>query len=94
MSVNHRARTGGKIEISLFFNMKVYCVFSLESPHPEHKIYHFQYKKRKSPTIISNMQLRDFFSKGIKNEFKTPVVTESSEFDATEVLLYLPYFFG
>ena len=30
---NHSARIGSKIEISLFFNMKVYCVFSLESPH-------------------------------------------------------------
>ena len=33
MSVNHRARSGGIIGIfSIFFNMKVCCVFSLESP--------------------------------------------------------------
>ena len=35
---------------SVFFNMKVYCVFSLESPHrgdsSENTIYHFQYKKK------------------------------------------------
>ena len=36
MSVNHSARSGGIIGIffSIVFNMKVCCVFSLESPHP------------------------------------------------------------
>ena len=34
MSVNHSARSGGIIVFfSIFFNMKVCCVFSLESPH-------------------------------------------------------------
>ena len=35
MSVNHGARSGSMIGIfySIFFNMKVCCVFSLESPH-------------------------------------------------------------
>ena len=36
MSVYHSTRPGGIIGILfsfLFFNMKVYCVFSLESPH-------------------------------------------------------------
>ena len=35
MSVNHSARSGGRIGISfsIFFNSKVYCVISLESPH-------------------------------------------------------------
>ena len=32
MNVNHNARSGVKIGIS-FFNMKVYCVYSLKSPH-------------------------------------------------------------
>ena len=34
MSVNHSARSGCKIRISFqfSFNMKVYCVFSVESP--------------------------------------------------------------
>ena len=45
---NYSARSGGIIEIffSNFFHMKVYCVFSLESPH---RIYHFQYEKEKTP---------------------------------------------
>ena len=36
MNVNHSARSGGVLGIlffSIFFNMKVYCVYSLESPH-------------------------------------------------------------
>ena len=35
MSVNHSARSGGIIGIcfSIFFSMKVCCMFSLESPH-------------------------------------------------------------
>ena len=35
MSVNHSARSGGITDFlfSIFFDMKVCCVFSLESPH-------------------------------------------------------------
>ena len=38
MSVNHSARSGGIIGINIRFsyiynNIKVYCVFTLESPH-------------------------------------------------------------
>ena len=34
MSVNHIARSGGiKGIFSIFYNIKVCCVFSLESPH-------------------------------------------------------------
>ena len=40
MSVNHSARSGGKIGIFFFFSicfdMKVYCMFLLESPHGGH----------------------------------------------------------
>ena len=30
---NHSAKSGGKDIFSIFFNMKVCCVFFLESPH-------------------------------------------------------------
>ena len=36
VSVNHRIRTEGKVEVSflfIYFKMSVYCVFSLELPH-------------------------------------------------------------
>ena len=37
--------------------------------------------KRKSLLIILNLQLWDFFSKGLKNEFETAVVNEPSVFE-------------
>ena len=60
MSVDHRARSVGIIRISFFIylNMKVCCVFSLESPqrgdsneYTQHTIINI---KRKSPEIIPN----------------------------------------
>ena len=49
---------------SIFFNMKVYCVFSLESPHRSdsrvHTVYHFSNKKKFTPDYL-NLQLWDFF---------------------------------
>ena len=44
MSVNHSARSGGIIAIFFIsFNMKVCCVFSLESPHRGDSIEYTQY---------------------------------------------------
>ena len=47
MSVNHSARYS-RVIFSIFSNMKVCCVFSLELPHRgnsnEYTLYHFQYK--------------------------------------------------
>ena len=39
---------------SIFFNMKVYCVFSLESPRFQcvHTIYHFYNKKENHPRLF------------------------------------------
>ena len=42
---------------SIFPNIKVCCVFSLESPHRVRTIYHFLYKKEKSHSVIPNLQL-------------------------------------
>ena len=53
MSVNLSARSGGRIEIFfIFFNMKIHCVFLLESPHQADSNEYTQYtifniKKRK-----------------------------------------------
>ena len=44
-----------------------------------HNIPFSKKKKRKSPSIIPNLQLWDFF-KGLKNEFETAVVNEPSVF--------------
>ena len=61
-------RSGGIIRISLiFYNIKVCCVFSLESPHWGESNEYTQYtvfkikKKKKTHLIIPNLQPRDFF---------------------------------
>ena len=51
---------------SIFFNMKVCYVFSLESPHQgnsnEHKqLHHFQYKKEKRPKLSQIYSYGIFF---------------------------------
>ena len=52
----------------------------LESPHQVHKIYHFQYKKKKISPYYPKSAAMGFFSKGLKNEFETAVVNEPSVF--------------
>ena len=58
---------------------------SLELPHRgdsnEYTKYTiFSKNKRKLPLIFPNLQLWDFFSKGLKNEFETAVLNEPSVF--------------
>ena len=65
---------------SIFFNMKVCCVFSLESPHRVHTIYHFQYKKEKYPKLSQLCSFR-VFSMGFQNGFEIAVVNEPSVFE-------------
>ena len=64
--------------------MKVYCVFSLESPQRgdsnEYTQYTiFQYKKENIPKL-SQICNYGICSKGLKNEFETTVVNEPSVF--------------
>ena len=61
---------------SIFFNMNVCYVFSLESPrrgdcneYTRHTIYHFQYKKEKSPKLSQVCSYGIFF-KRFQNEFE------------------------
>ena len=73
---------------SIFFNMKVCCVFSLESPHrgdsneyTQYTIFNIHmYKKRKRPQISQICSYR-IFSKGLKIEFETAVVNAPSVFE-------------
>ena len=69
---------------SVFFDMKVCCVFSLESPHRGDSNECTQYtnlniKNENHPLIYLNLQLWDF-SKGLKNGFEIAVVNEPSVF--------------
>ena len=65
--------------------MKVYCVFSLESPRQGHsnentKSTIFDIKKENRPKLSHICSFR-IFSKGLKNEFETAVVNEPSVFE-------------
>ena len=66
----------------IFFNMKVYCVFSIESPHRGDSNENTQYtifntKKKIALNYPKSAAMR-FLSKGLKNEFETVVVNEPS----------------
>ena len=70
---------------SILYNLKVCCMFSLESPHRGDSNEYIQYTifniKQK---IILNYTLSaamGFCSKGLKNEFETAVVNEPSVFE-------------
>ena len=86
MSVNHIARSGGKNRdcSSLFFNMKVYCVFSLESPHRgdsnEYAKYTIFSIKNKLTLYYPKCNYGNF-SKGLQKEFEIAVGNEPSVFE-------------
>ena len=86
MRVDNSTRSGSIIRISLiFYNMKVYCVFILESPHRgdsnEYTQYTiFQYEKEKHRKL-SQICSCGIFSKGLKNEFERAVVNEPAVFE-------------
>ena len=89
MKVNYSARSGGLIWISFrfSFNMKVWCVFSLESPRRDDFNEYTQYTctifniKKKIILNYPKSAAMCFCSKGLKNEFETAVVNEPSVFE-------------
>ena len=70
---------------STFFNLKVCCVFSLESPHRGDSNEYTQYTifniKKKITQNYPKSAAMGFCSKGLKNEFETAVVNEPSVFE-------------
>ena len=65
----YSTRSGGlkRLIFSIFFNLKVCCVFSLESPHrgdsnEDKKIYHFHNKKKKITLDYPKSVAMGFFS--------------------------------
>ena len=68
----------------IFFNMKVCCVFTLESPHRGDSNEYTQYTifnmNKKNTLNFPKSAAMGFFSKGLKNEFETAVVNEPSVF--------------
>ena len=72
---------------SIFFNMKVYYVFSLELPHQgdsneytQHTIINMK-KKKKITLNYSNVCSIGIFSLVLKNDFEIGVVNEPSLFE-------------
>ena len=72
---------------SIFFNMKVYCLFSFElrrwgdsNEKTQYTIFNI---KKKITLIIPTLQLWNF-SQGPKNEFETAVVKEPLKFYCIE----------
>ena len=75
---------------TIFFNIEVCCVFSLELPHRGDSNENTKYtifsikKKENHPKLSKNLFLLDF-SKGLKNEFETAMVNEQSGMNCEEV---------
>ena len=67
---------------SKFFYVKVFCVFSLESPHRGDSNKYTQYTifniKKKITLNHPKSTAMGFCSKGLKNEYETAVVIEPS----------------
>ena len=70
---------------SIIFNMKVCCVFSLESPHGGDSNEYTQYTifniKKKITLNNPKSAAMGFCSTGLKKEFETAVVNEPSVFE-------------
>ena len=82
----------------IFFNMKVYCVFSLESPQWGDSNEYIQYTIFNIENHHKLIQICSYgiFSKGLKNEFETAVVNEPSVFEPLKFycsLKQVPYMF-
>ena len=85
MLIIAQVRRHNRYIYSIFFNMNVCCVFSLESPHRgdsnEYTQYTiFQYKKENDPNFYQICSCGSF-SKELKIEFETAVVNEPSVFE-------------
>ena len=87
MRVDYSARSGGLIGIFffIFFNMKVCCMFSLESPHRGDSNEYTQYTifnmKKKNTLNYPKSAAMGFFPKGHKNELETAMVNEPEVFE-------------
>ena len=69
----------------IFFKMKVYCVFLLESLQRRDSNEFTQYTifnmNKKNSLNYPKSAAMGFFSKGLKNEFETAAVNEPSVFE-------------
>ena len=99
MRTDYSVRSGSLIGIFffIFFNMKVCCVFSLESPHRgdsnEYTQYTISNMNKKNTLNIQNLQLWAFFQRtqeGVRNSRGKQAISGR----AIEVLLYCGNVYG
>ena len=80
---------------SIFFNIKVCSVFSLESPHRGDSNGYTQYTifniKKKITLNYPKSAAMGFCSKGLKNEFETTVVNKPSVFEPLKFYCIRPW---
>ena len=73
------------VDVKQQFNMKVCCLFSVESPRRGDSNEYTQYTifnmNKKNTLNYPKSAAMGFFSKGLKNEFETAVVNEPSVFE-------------
>ena len=73
----------------ILFNMRVCCVFSIESPHRGDSNEYTQYtvfnRNTKNHPKLFHVYSYEIFSKGLKNKFETVVVNESSVFEPLKI---------
>ena len=69
----------------IFYNMKIYCVFSLKSPHRCDSNEYTQYTIFNIKKEEKHPKLSEIRSCGLKNEFETAVVNEPSVFEPLKV---------
>ena len=92
LKVNHSIRRHNRDLFSIFFIMKVYYVFSLESPQRgdsnEYTRYTIFNMNKKNTLITLNLQLWDFFH-GTQERVRSSRGKRAISVRAIEVLLYL-----
>ena len=84
--------------ISIFFNMKLCCGFSLESPHRGGSNEYTQYAifkltKKITPSYPKFVDV-GYFPRDSKNEFETAVVNDPSVFEPLKVYCIFVFIFG
>ena len=95
MRVNHSAKMHNRVNrdiFSILFNIKICCVFSLESPHRGGSNEYTQYTifniQKKITLNYSRYVALGIVSKGLKTSSKLAISVR-----ATEVLLYIDFKF-
>ena len=86
MLIKDHVRRHKRNIFSIFYNIKVFCVFALESPHQGDSTEYTQYiifniEQKENRAKLSYICSDRIFPKGLKNEFETAMVNGPSVFE-------------